>query len=143
LASCREVEKIYISKRKGQMYNQHVRLSFQPLIFSQPIVFFSHTKSVNSTFSRLFLAQANKLNNCSLQSFAYSRKTSLCKELPHETTKGGSLCQLDIEVEGGREGGRQLDIEVEGGREGGSAISSGTGLCVDLGGECLCNARVV
>jgi len=53
----------------------------------------------------------------------------LCKELPHETTKGGSL--------------RQLDIEVEGGREGGSAISSGTGLCVDLGGEYLCNARVV
>ena len=53
----------------------------------------------------------------------------LCKELPHETTKGGSL--------------RQLDIEVEGGRERGSAISSGTGLCVDLGGDYLCNARVL
>jgi hypothetical protein len=32
-------------------------LSFQPLIFSQPAVFFSHNKSANSIFSRLFLAK--------------------------------------------------------------------------------------
>jgi hypothetical protein len=43
------------------MNKQPVRLSFQPLIFSQPAVFFSHSKSVNSIFSRLFLAQANRL----------------------------------------------------------------------------------
>jgi hypothetical protein len=36
-----------------------ISLSFQPLIFSQPAVFFSHNKSTNNTFSRLFLAQAN------------------------------------------------------------------------------------
>jgi hypothetical protein len=40
---------------------QPVRLSFQPLIFSQQAVFFSHNKSTNSTFSRLFSAQANRL----------------------------------------------------------------------------------
>jgi hypothetical protein len=34
-----------------------VRLSFQPLIFRQPAVFFSHIKSANSTFSRLFSAK--------------------------------------------------------------------------------------
>jgi hypothetical protein len=32
-------------------------LSFQPLIFSQPAVFFSHNKSANGTFSRLFSAK--------------------------------------------------------------------------------------
>jgi hypothetical protein len=37
--------------------SHHVRLSFQPLISSQTTVFFSHSKSVNSTFSRLFLAK--------------------------------------------------------------------------------------
>jgi len=42
-----------------------------------------------------------------------------------------------------KEASHQLDIEVEGGRERGSAISSGTGLCVDLGGDYLCNARVL
>jgi len=82
-------------------------------------------------------------NNCLCNLLRIREKQVFAKKLPHETTKGGSLRQLDIEVEGGREGGHQLDIEVEGGREGGSAISSGTGLCVDLGGECLCNARVV
>jgi hypothetical protein len=55
----------------------------------------------------------SNVQQLSLQSFVYSRKTSLCKELPHEATKGGSLRQLDIEVEGGRKGGRQLDIEVK------------------------------
>jgi hypothetical protein len=33
------------------------RLSFQPLISSQPAVFFSHNKLANSTFSRLFSAK--------------------------------------------------------------------------------------
>jgi len=68
-------------------------------------------------------------NNCLCNLFCIREKQVFAKKLPHETTKGGSL--------------RQLDIEVEGGREGGSTISSGTGLCVDLGGEYLCNARVV
>jgi hypothetical protein len=39
---------------------QPVRLSFQPLIFSQPEVFFSHNKSVNNTFNRLFSAKRKK-----------------------------------------------------------------------------------
>jgi hypothetical protein len=34
-----------------------VRLSFEPFIFSQPAVFFSHNKSTNSTFRRLFSAK--------------------------------------------------------------------------------------
>jgi hypothetical protein len=42
-------------------YKQPVRLSFQPFIFSQSAVFFSYSKSVNSAFSRLFSAQANRL----------------------------------------------------------------------------------
>jgi hypothetical protein len=33
-----------------------VRLSFQSLISSQPTVFFSHNKSANNIFSRLFSA---------------------------------------------------------------------------------------
>jgi hypothetical protein len=49
---------------------QPVRLSFQPLIFNQPAMFFSHTKSVNSTFSRLFSAQANRLIVRSLKNTA-------------------------------------------------------------------------
>jgi hypothetical protein len=46
-------------------YEQPVRLSFQPFIFSQPAFFFSHTKLANSTFSRLFSAQANMLKDYS------------------------------------------------------------------------------
>jgi hypothetical protein len=48
-------------KSKVLVNVQPVRLSFQPLIFSQPAVFFSHDKSANSTFSRLFSAQTNRL----------------------------------------------------------------------------------
>jgi hypothetical protein len=40
----------------------------------------------------------SNVQQLSLQSFVYSRKTSLYKELPHETTKGGPLRQLDIEL---------------------------------------------
>jgi hypothetical protein len=47
---------------------QPVRLSFQPLIFSQSAVFFSHNKSANNTFSRLFSAQANRLEHRSVAS---------------------------------------------------------------------------
>jgi hypothetical protein len=35
---------------------QPVRSNFQPFIFSQPAVFFSHNKAANSIFSRLFSA---------------------------------------------------------------------------------------
>jgi hypothetical protein len=42
--------------------DQLVRLSFQPFIFSQPAVFFSHNKSANSIFNHLFSAQANRLD---------------------------------------------------------------------------------
>jgi hypothetical protein len=37
---------------------KHVRLSFQSFNFSQLAVFFSHNKSANSIFSRLFSAQS-------------------------------------------------------------------------------------
>jgi hypothetical protein len=39
-----------------------VRLSFQPLISSQPAVFFSYNKSANSIFIRSFSAKRTDLN---------------------------------------------------------------------------------
>jgi hypothetical protein len=39
-------------------------LSFQPLIFSQSIIFFSHNKPANSTFSHLFSAKRTTVRWC-------------------------------------------------------------------------------
>ena len=36
---------------------RHVRLAYKPCFFSQRILFFSHTKSANSTFSHGLLAK--------------------------------------------------------------------------------------
>jgi hypothetical protein len=52
-------------KKKKSNNLQLVRLSFQPLIFSQPTVFFSHNKSTNSTFNRLFSAKRTRCKNAS------------------------------------------------------------------------------
>jgi hypothetical protein len=60
-ASSTPTDFIIIGAAPSTAIKKPVRLSFQPLIFSQPAVFFSHTKSANSTFSRLFSAQANRL----------------------------------------------------------------------------------
>jgi hypothetical protein len=49
----RGVAKVFFGRQEPACC-QAVRLSFQPLIFSQSAVFFSHNKSVNSTFNRLF-----------------------------------------------------------------------------------------
>jgi hypothetical protein len=48
---------LYSQNEQLATITQPVRLNFQPFIFSQPAVFFSHNKPANSTFSRLFSAK--------------------------------------------------------------------------------------